>query len=149
MKINNQAIHPDQSEDVLKFYTDKYPRVNLVTCEKCEQDLAIEVLIPEKQSKAREAHHDGMTIIPIGNTLLASRKRLDFVMGYECICGNDSRLGEAEKGVLGRGLRNTMPHEEGMVDANLKLGKDKYKPDVSVFNDGSQRVEGFFIKKLK
>lgn len=147
MKVNNMAIDPEQSDDILAFYKDKYAKVNLITCEECGSDLAIEVLIPERQSKMMNAHHEGMTVIPIGNTLLASRKRQDGVMGYECRCGNDSRIGEAEKGVVGKGLRDMMPHERDMVDANLKLSGSK--PQVTEDADGTKHVERFAIKRLK
>lgn len=34
--------------------------------------------------------------------LRSSRQRLDGYMGFECWCGNDSRLAEQEKGIVGQ-----------------------------------------------
>lgn len=40
------------------------------------------------------------------NGLLSARKRFDGNWGFECICGNDSRLAPSEKGLIGRNRPN-------------------------------------------
>lgn len=148
MQINNRAIPKEEADEVIDFYKRKFQKANIVTCDECGTDLAIEVLIPEKYAQMlKHTHHEGLTIIPIGDSLLASRKRPDGYMGYECRCGNDSRVGPGEKRAVGKGFRDPMPHEEERIKAQIQLSSAQ--PEVLTDDKGCVHVDKFKISKMK
>lgn len=57
--------------------------------------------------------------------LLAYRKRLDGKYGFQCSCGNDSRLCEAEMGVSGIENGNPTAKDIEQVAQNLQTKKSK------------------------
>lgn len=73
----------------------------------------------------------------------ASRHRLDGNWGFECWCGNDSRLSKHEKGVPG--LENNSVQKE---DIELVFKKLETDPANYPLIDGAQEVDGFTIKLI-
>lgn len=73
--------------------------------------------------------------------LRSSRKRFDGNYGFECWCGQDSRIAEAEVGVLT--FDGRAPTREGIqtIADNLKKNPANY-PII----EGEQHVDGFRIK---
>lgn len=74
--------------------------------------------------------------------LRSSRHRLDGFMGFECWCGNDSRLSPQEKGHIGA----TAPSKS---DLQKVWEKVNYKPSDYPLVNGTQKVDGFTIKEIK
>ena len=75
--------------------------------------------------------------------LFAYRPRLDGYFGFQCACGNDSRLCTQEKGVRGIEKNHVTPNEVKLV-----LGRVKKAPVVYEEKDGVQVVDNFIIKRL-
>lgn len=73
--------------------------------------------------------------------LRSSRKRFDGNYGFECWCGQDSRIAECEAGVLS--FNGTAPTKEGINTIAMNLQK---KPANYPTVDGEQIVDGFRIK---
>lgn len=71
----------------------------------------------------------------------ASRVRLDGNLGFECWCGNDSRLCEAEKGV--KGIENNAVQKS---DLDTVFARLQQKPANYPVTDGAQVVDGFKIE---
>lgn len=74
--------------------------------------------------------------------LLAFRHRLDGFLGLQCLCGNDSRLCEHEKGVRGI-VQNQITKKE----IETVLGKIERKPSVYPIIKGKQLIDNFSIIK--
>lgn len=70
---------------------------------------------------------------------LSSRQRLDGHMGYLCECGNDSRLSDAEKGVIGE----TAPTKG---DLAMVLSRLNEKPTDFKAENGVYEVDGFVVR---
>ena len=73
----------------------------------------------------------------------ASRNRLDGFFGFECGCGNDSRIAEAERGVPG--FINALPTKENIERV---WGRLKVKPAVFIEHNGKQEIDKFLIEKI-
>jgi len=71
----------------------------------------------------------------------SSRKRLDGFWGFECWCGNDSRLSNHEKGVKGIEQNSIMKE-----DIEKVLNRIKEYPSTYPIVKSEQEVDGFIIK---
>lgn len=72
----------------------------------------------------------------------AHRKRLDGGLGFQCWCGNDSRLAEEEKGV--RGIEQNAVTKADLAEVWNRLG-GKVK-DFSM-NNGKKNIDGFIVEE--
>lgn len=78
-----------------------------------------------------------------GKTYLrAWRHRLDGFMGFECWCGNDSRLSAQEKGHIGADA----PSKSDLEKVWEKVSN---KPSQYPVLKGKQVIDGFEIKEIK
>ena len=144
-----------EAKEVLDYYLKNYPQVQIVRCNKCKKDLCLEILDPSAVPKYSLSHHQSMRRIELaGSPLLSSRKRLDGVMGYRCLCGNDTINSSVELGLIPHVKNPTgpamipsiEPHHEATV--KLEIAKKHYKPDVEVTGNKT-RIETFTVEKLK
>ena len=76
--------------------------------------------------------------------LRATRHRLDGYMGFQCWCGNDSRLSEQEKSVTGIANNSVTKKDLEEVYENLQR-----KPAHYTKTDGIQIVDNFEIRETK
>ena len=74
--------------------------------------------------------------------LRASRKRTDGEFGFECWCGQDSRLAANELGILGA----DQPSKEDLYAMAANLEKN---PPQFVTINGERPVDGFNIKEVR
>src|SRR5689334_9342553 len=94
-------IENHELDQMLDWYRANFEHVRVVRCgnRKCGAVLALEV----SGGTGVPLDRRGVAVLPIGDKLLASRVRLDEnehgepMMGYQCICGNDTRLSTVEK----------------------------------------------------
>lgn len=156
-----EAKGPDltsTAQEVIDFYLkDKqYTEVHIVRCNKCNEPLCLEVLNPNEVGAHFGAHHRGMRRIVLGHNgpLLSSRKRLDGLMGYRCMCGNNTIIAEIEKGLVPQAkapiahIPTIEPHHEAMI--KLEMAKGHHKPDIEKSLDGKFiRHETFTAERLK
>lgn len=75
--------------------------------------------------------------------LRATRTRLDGYLGFQCWCGNDSRLCDAEKGVSG--IENNAVTKADLETVYERLQK---RPVAYPINNGSQRIDNFLIEQI-
>lgn len=75
--------------------------------------------------------------------LLAHRPRFDGYLGFQCLCGNDSRLCEQEKGI--RGIEENCLSAEDIVKVGKRLKKKKNKYDEV---NGKQLIDNFLIENF-
>lgn len=86
--ILSSETSPQDAQQMLEFYKQHFAVVDLVSCSKCGAMLAFECSGGESMGLA--ANELGKYVIPIGDSLLSSRVRLDEaptgerMMGYQC-----------------------------------------------------------------
>lgn len=73
---------------------------------------------------------------------LSSRQRLDGHMGYLCRCGNDSRLSEAEQGVI----TAATPTKN---DLSIIYERTQKKPTEFKSTAAGYQVDGFRVREVK
>ena len=145
----------DKAEDILKFYMDNYAEVYVLICDKCKTKLAIEYL---DISKPNVNHHQNRQVIAIHDKMKSYRPRLDGAMGYQCACGNDTKLATIEDGIvpvakivdgvmqIPQGGMELHPHHLGLVQE--RMGQLKYHPDIRL--KGKDTItESFRVRRLK
>ena len=139
----------EDAKAVVAFYKKNFKRVQTVRCNKCKQLLCLEILDPEKFTAMLPYHHEGLRRIElIGSPLLASRKRLDGVMGYQCSCGNDTTNSQIELGIVphaNKQIPTLEPHHVAMVQQ--AIAQNKYVPDVEEMGD-KKRIETFTVERI-
>ena len=150
---------PDDPEQVIQWYVDNYDQVEKVTCGKCKTPMCLWVLDPAKVGQMHQVHHQGHSRITLSGKLMATRKRLDGHMGYWCLCGNDSRLADVERGIIPQqdydadgNLLNPEqdmdihPHHEAAV--RILLAQKGYDTKVTQ-SSGKITVDGFIHERLR
>ena len=91
----------DQAEldAMAEFYRKQYGSVYFVRCLHCQRVIAVEVPTANGNIPTR-----GRQIYGYQELFVTTRERLDKnadggnMVGYQCTCGNDTRLGEVERG---------------------------------------------------
>lgn len=147
------AAQKKEAKEIVKYYKDNFDFVQLVSCENCKADLCLWVLDRDQVQPNMVNHHLGLRRIAVGNNLMSSRKRLDGAMGYECICGADTRLSPIEKGILEETpwYGGTVPAIDPHVEAKIKqkIIATNFQPEVKDLGHGDTSIEGFQHKILK
>lgn len=102
-----------------------------VTCNQCNTKIAIVNVSPAGKIIGYEEERG----------IMAARMRLDGELGFQCMCGNDSRLAEAERGIV----KGTRPSKSDVAEIYRRM---KAKP-TKVSKSGSQkRCDGFTTKLM-
>ena len=137
MIVGSDLAADTQSLDkAVAFYKAHYEVVDLVECTKCKTVLALELSGPTGEPLGLAANEVGRSIIPVSGALLSSRIRLDEaptgerMRGYQCACGNDTRISQAEKdeGVpVGPKQTSLDPFSKQLIAQRLRDRKDKPK----------------------
>lgn len=144
--ILRPEIKPTDGQEVIDYYLARSDELDVLTCDKCGEDLAIEIkgYHPDLDSPALRPNDNGYVVIPVSDKLLASRVRLDGLCGYQCVCGNDTRANPIEEAASP--AAGFMPHE--IAKAQQEMSKAKWKPLVKQ-EDNKQRRETFTAERIK
>lgn len=149
--IVGSHIEPNDVEEMMLFYKRQFLTVDVVTCTKCKSFLAFEC--SGGDGMGMQPNELGKFVIPIGDQLLAHRVRLDEspegerMTGYQCACGNNSKLSEAEKGLVpvGQTLVQLSPFEKHKIMELIRADK-KYKPKFK--RQGNKvTMDGFAVER--
>ena len=131
--ILSSQTDPKDVEQMLAFYKQHFAVVELVSCTECKSFLAFECMGGEGMGMAQ--NELGKYVIPIGDKLESHRVRLDEaptgerMVGYQCAYGNDTRIAEAERGLVPVGMTQSAlsPFEKHQITEQLRADK-KHKP---------------------
>ena len=125
-------------QSVLDYYMQHYDEVHIVSCNKCKEDLGIEI---RGEVSGYKMNTNGFTVLPFGDMMLASRVRTDGSMGYQCRCGNDTRGTEIEEALSPNGT--FLPHEvQAIKDQQVRVG---WKPKVKT--KGNKQIHETFTRE--
>lgn len=145
---------------LLEFYRNYSSEVHLVTCKNCEKALCLWISDPKQQRDNMRLHPSGLRRITIGSSLLSSRRRLDGEIGYQCKCGQDNIISEAEQGIVPQhhydeagtllnpntGL-DMEPHHYAAYDA--RVSSSEWKPSKLQVNANTFELDGFRTERIK
>lgn len=98
-----------------------------IYCQSCKKEIGI---VDLSGSKPRYIKESG---------IMSARQRFDGEWGFECVCGNDSRIAEQEKGII----TSSIPTKE---DMNKIFNNIKKKPTKVVESATGKVIDGFVIK---
>lgn len=151
MILSSQTNEADV-EQMLAFYKQQFAVVDLVSCSACKSFLAFECVGGESMGIA--PNELGKFIIPIGEKLMSHRVRLDEaptgerMVGYQCECGNDTRIAEVERGLVPvGGLRTALsPFEKHQISNKIKADR-KHKPDFKKVGN-IKHYESFQVERV-
>lgn len=171
MSIKQLADVPKQDEAELKamatFYANQYGEVWFVRCLHCMRIIACEVPSPAGNLPDR-----GRQIFGYQDLFITCRTRIDEnqhgqkMLGYQCKCGNDTRLGKHEVHEVptsttvldkaGNVVEHTpppvalSPFEIEQLRSTIKLrqAQDKDGPDYELVNSNTERFETFQLEKV-
>lgn len=129
--IHTQQLEREQLGEMLDWYKTHFDEVHTVHCQKCKALLCIECHGGHTIGGQRDER--GLLVIPVGDRMLSHRVRLDQhdsgrMIGYECICGNDTRLSAVEaKHPPANGWHHELyPHEPHLI--REKILQSGHKP---------------------
>jgi len=163
--------YPKQSQEELvsmaEFYAQQYGMVYFIRCMNCERVIAVEVPKPGGGNTQR-----GVEIFGYQGLFMTTRNRLDKtptgkpMVGYECACGNDTRLSALEKGIVPTSTvlydkagnithadpapPSLSPFERDKMRREVasKEASDSYTPDYEA-DGNTERYETFIVERVK
>lgn len=139
--IIRPGIQPTDAQSIIDFYKTMYGEMHVVTCNVCNTDLCIEIA---GNIEGQAMHPNGYTVIPISDKLLSTRVRLDGMMGYQCLCGNDTRANIIEEALSPTGAMH--PHEVAAI--HKQMAAVRYKPDIK--QKGNKQIrETFTVERIQ
>lgn len=131
-------LEPTDDQAVLDYYLQHYNEVYILKCNKCKHDLGIEI---KGEISGYKMNDYGYTVLPFGDRLLSSRVRSDGSMGYQCICGNDTRGTQIEEALSPTGT--FLPHEVFAIkQKQIEIG---WKPKIS--RRGNKEIHETFTRE--
>lgn len=150
--ILSSQTDANDAEQMLQFYKKNFATVDVVHCLKCESILAFECAGGDGMGIA--PNEMGKYVIPVGDKLISHRVRLDEtptgerMVGYQCECGNDTRIAEAERGMVpvGKFQSSLSPFEKHQIADKIR-GDKKYK--VKFKKQGNRKImETFAVERV-
>ncbi len=136
--ILRPQLEPTDHQSVLTYYKEHYSEVHILGCNQCKEDLGIEI---KGEVSGLTMNRNGFCVLPLGTNLLASRVRTDGSMGYQCMCGNDTRGTEIEEALSPDGT--FLPHEVAAIEEHqAKIG---WQPKIKVH--GNKEVHETFTRE--
>ena len=113
MIVKPEATHHNP-KTMVAFYKKHFADVHIVSCNKCRNSLAIELSHPYSNDLLGLLPNAlGIIVLAVDEKLLSHRVRLDGMIGYQCICGNDTRASEIEEALSPNG--DFHPHEVAAI----------------------------------
>mgnify|MGYP001617561836 CR=1 FL=1 len=144
---------PDNMAAQLDYYKTHYAIVELVVCTSCEHPLCFEL---QGNTAGLQTDDRGIAVVPVSERMLSHRVRLDKtdegkpMVGYQCICGNDTRLGKIEQGLVPVG--NTMgqvawtPFQRAAAAEAINASGKRTKVKVKA---GRRHLDTFTVERIK
>lgn len=103
----------------------------LIYCNQCKKNVG-------------EFHVDdrGKVVFDSEDGILAVRKRMDGNWGFQCMCGNDSRIAQQEKGLIGKEKRYASKRPSIEI-VNIVLDKVRKNPTRLKKSKGMIEIDNF------
>lgn len=156
MILTSDVSQIKDTAEMIEFYKGQFESVEVVTCRKCKEDLALELMGGNPQGM--HMNEIGIIVLPISPKLQASRVRLDEapngerMRGYQCACGNDTRISSIEEEYLPQAFSSNSPsaldpYTKHKLIETIRLRSD-YKAKFSK-NGNAKYFESFKVERVK
>ena len=153
MIIGSQVEQTNDIEEMLHFYKATFQSVEVVRCDKCKEYIAVELFGGE--GMGMQPNELGKFVVPVGDKLLSHRVRLDeaptgeHMVGYQCACGNDTRIAEIERGKVPVGLNQVAlsPFERFKITEDIRQDTS-YTADFSK-RGNKKKFESFSVERME
>lgn len=154
--IVSSDISTHNTTEMIDFYRGQFDVVEVVSCSKCKEQLALQ--LQGGDPMGMQMNELGKIMIPISEKLVSHRIRLDEapngepMIGYQCLCGNDTRISAIEEEYMPEGPENVMPtaldpFSKSKIREAIRLRKD-HKPKFKVQGKIKQ-FETFKVERIK
>jgi hypothetical protein len=149
--VSDSALHemlaqlPDeQARSLANIVSGKITHQVRCLSETCQGEVVGYLYVDGTDSRGRIKYRVEPVVKPDGSIkLYAHRKRLDSQYGFECSCGQDSRIARHEAGALK--YDGKPPTREGLEDIYAQLQKNPADyPEIN----GIREVDGFQIERV-
>lgn len=138
-EVTHHAPH-----EMIRFYKKNFGSVHVVHCKHCKNTIAIELSQPlGNDTLGLTANAHGIIILPVDERLLSSRVRTDGMLGYQCICGNDTRSFDIEE--KHSPLGDFLPHQVDAIQTEMSL--TGWQAPVK-HKDGKEHRDSFTIERV-
>jgi len=110
-----------------------------IFCNNCKQTIAeIKIgffgIVKENGKRVKKFVEDpnGSDVIyEKENGILSVRRRLDGHLGFECVCGNDSRIAEVEKNIVNRVVMTSRGHKVPVKPTDEEIAEIQRKVEAT------------------
>lgn len=156
MIISSDLSEMNNRQEMIEFYKGQFESVEVITCSKCKDQLAIQLMGGDPMGMS--VNEVGKIVVPLSNKLISHRVRLDEaptgepMIGYQCECGNDTRISAIEEEYLpetpaNRGPTSLDPFTKQKLRESIRLRKD-HKPKFK--QQGNMKTfETFKVERIK
>lgn len=139
-------IHEDELEAMLQWYSINASSVETIHCpEDGLIALKVDMTAPELKNKHTT---EGTFVVGIVGKLLSYRQRLDGIIGYQCICGNDNMWSKIETDNIPHSHRMSVLTPDDMFAVQAQIAATKYVPNVKKLKLG-YAIDKFEHRKVK
>ncbi len=156
MIISSDITDSANKTEMLEFYKGQFERVDIVICSKCKEELAVELMGGDPMGMS--FNEVGKIVVPISQKLISHRVRLDEaptgepMIGYQCACGNDTRISTVEEEYLpetkaNKGPTTLDPFTKQKLRDSIRLRRD-YKPKFRK-SGNAKHFETFKVERIK
>lgn len=156
MIVGSDIVESSNSQDMIDFYKTQFESVSVASCGKCGQELAL--IMFGGDPMGMQVNELGQVVLPMSSKLISHRVRLDEaptgeqMVGFQCECGNDTRISKIEEEYLPQGPQNSAPTSldpftKHRIREAIKLRKD-HKPKFKM-RDNIKTFETFKVKRIK
>ena len=156
MIVTSDISEIANKSEMIDYYKGHFDRVDVVVCGKCKEQLALELMGGDPMGLS---YNDvGKIVVPLSDKLISHRVRLDEaptgepMMGYQCACGNDTRISKIEEEYLpetsaNRGPTTLDPFTKQKLKETIRLRQD-HKPKFKQ-QGNAKHFETFKVERIK
>lgn len=156
MILSSDISTAQNIEEMIDFYKGQFEHVDVVACNKCKERLAL--IMMGGDPMGLQMNEYGQIIMPISAKLVSHRIRLDEaptgepMLGFQCLCGNDTRIATVEEEYMPESPANSMPttldpFTKNKIRETIRLRKD-YKPKFRK-QGNTRHFETFKVERIK
>lgn len=156
MIISSDITESRDQEEMIAFYKEHFESVEILTCGKCKDRLAL--ILIGGNTMGMQMNELGQIVVPMSNKLISHRIRLDEaptgepMIGFQCDCGNDTRISSIEEEFMPESPANKGPVSlDPFMKQKIKseiLNRNNYKPKFK--KQGNVKTfETFKLERIK
>lgn len=143
-------IHEDELPTMLDWYNQNADMVETIHCpDKSHKTDIVALKVNIANPEFNNTHtNDGVFVVGIVGKLLSYRQRLDGVVGFQCICGNDNMWSKVENDNISKEHKHSVLTPDDMFRVRQAVEQSNYQPAVKKLKLG-YAIDSFEHRKVK